>query len=113
MLVVHRWIFVRKKKIGLDIDSEYLPLRTANGYDHNYIFKNDRTLKKVAKLYSSESGISMTVLSDLCGLQIYTGNFLNGQAGKMVLHMVSIVEYVLKHNFILIHVMIRDFQALY
>lgn len=24
----------------------------------------------------------MTVLSDLCGLQIYTGNFLNGQAGK-------------------------------
>lgn len=74
--------FRKKKKIGLDIDSEYLPLRTANGYDHNYIFKNDRILKKVAKLYSSESGISMTVLSDLCGLQIYTGNFLNGQAGK-------------------------------
>ena len=71
-----------KKKIGLDIDSKYLPMKYAGGYDHNYIFKNDRVLKKVAKLYSSSSGINMTVLSDLCGLQIYTGNFLSGQAGK-------------------------------
>lgn len=74
--------FRSKKKIGLDIDSEYLPMKYAGGYDHNYVFENDRVLKKVAKLFSASSGINMTVLSDLCGLQIYTGNFLNGQAGK-------------------------------
>lgn len=70
------------KKIGKDINCDYQALNYACGYDHNYIFENDRVLKKVAKLYSPDSGICMTVLSDLCGLQIYTGNFLNGQAGK-------------------------------
>jgi len=74
--------FRQRKKIGRDIDSEYLPLQYAQGYDHNYVFENDRILKKVAKLYAAHSGIAMTVLSDLCGLQIYSGNFLNGEIGK-------------------------------
>ena len=39
-------------------------------------------LKKVAKLYAADSGIAMTVFSDMCGLQIYSGNFLNGEIGK-------------------------------
>ena len=39
-------------------------------------------MKKVAKLYSPESGIGMEVYTDLCGLQIYSGNFLQGEAGK-------------------------------
>lgn len=74
--------FRTRKKIGKDINSNFSALQNAHGYDHNYIFENDRKLKKVAKLYSSKSGIAMTVLSDLCGLQIYTGNFLNGEKGK-------------------------------
>jgi len=74
--------FRRRKEIGKDIECEYLPLKYASGYDHNYVFDNDRVLKKVAKLYAEKSGITMTVLSDLCGLQIYSGNFLNGQIGK-------------------------------
>jgi len=74
--------FRNRKQIGKDMDSDYLPLRIANGYDHNYIFENDRILKKVAKLYAADSGICMTVMSDLCGLQIYSGNFLQGEAGK-------------------------------
>ena len=28
----------------------------------------------------------MTVFSDLCGLQIYSGNFLNGEKGKYFAH---------------------------
>ncbi len=71
-----------RKKVGADIESDYLPLQYAHGYDHNYVFENDRALKKVAKLYGAHSGIHMTVLSDLCGLQVYSGNFLNGQIGK-------------------------------
>lgn len=74
--------FKTRKKIGKDINSEYVQLQYAHGFDHNYIFKNDRKLKKVAKLFGANSGINMSVLSDLCGLQIYTGNFLNGEKGK-------------------------------
>lgn len=74
--------FRQRKEVGKDIKSDYLPLQYAKGYDHNYIFENDRVLKKVAKLYAADSGIEMTVFSDLCGLQIYSGNFLNGQVGK-------------------------------
>lgn len=74
--------FRRRKKIGRDIDSAYLPLQYARGYDHNYVFENGRELKKFAKLYAASSGITMTVLSDLCGLQVYSGNFLDGEKGK-------------------------------
>ena len=71
-----------KKKVGQDIDAEYLPLRLAGGYDHNYIFENDGILKLVAKVTSPESGIYMETHTDLCGMQVYTGNFLDNKKGK-------------------------------
>lgn len=74
--------FRKKKTVGQDINAEYEPLKIAGGYDHNYIFENDGVLKPVAKLYSPESGIVMKVFTDLCGMQIYSGNFLNGEKGK-------------------------------
>lgn len=74
--------FRHKKTVGRDIDADYLPLQIAGGYDHNYVFANDRVIKKVAKLFSPESGIFMNVFSDLCGMQVYSGNFLKGEKGK-------------------------------
>ena len=74
--------FRNRKRVGKDIERDFLPLIIAKGYDHNYVFQNDRKLKKVAKLFAAQSGITMTVLSDLCGLQIYTGNYLNDEQGK-------------------------------
>ena len=74
--------FREKKLVGKDIHADYLPLKIAGGYDHNYVFKNDGNLKKVAMLYSSETGIRMEVYTDLCGLQVYSGNFLVGEHGK-------------------------------
>ena len=74
--------FRQKKTVGKDIHADYPPLKTAGGYDHNYVFPNDGILKKVAKLYSPESGIGMEVYTDLCGLQVYSGNFLEGEIGK-------------------------------
>ena len=74
--------FRKRKQIGKDIDADNPQMKIAGGYDHNYIFQNDRKLRKVAKLYGADSGIGMDVYSDLCGLQFYTGNFLNGQIGK-------------------------------
>jgi len=74
--------FRQRKKIGRDIQSDYVPLKYAGGYDHNYVFEYDRKLKPLVRLYGAKSGIMMTVLSDMCGLQVYSGNFLNGEAGK-------------------------------
>ncbi len=74
--------FRKKKLVGKDIHADYLPLKIAGGYDHNYVFANDGKLKKVAMLYSPETGIGMEVYTDLCGLQVYSGNFLDGEHGK-------------------------------
>ena len=64
------------------INADYEPLKLAGGYDHNYILSNDGKMKKAAWVRSPESGISMEVWTDLCGIQIYTGNFLNHRKGK-------------------------------
>ena len=74
--------FQKRKAVGADILENYKPLVIANGYDHNYVFPNDGEMKKMAALYGEESGIYMTVFSNLCGMQVYTGNFLNLEKGK-------------------------------
>ena len=74
--------FRKKQIIGTRIDSNYVQVVRAKGYDHNYVFPNDRKLKKMAMLHSEESGITMSVYSDLCGLQVYSGNYLDGVIGK-------------------------------
>ena len=68
--------------VGERIDADFIPLKLAGGYDHNYILPNDGKLKKAAWVRSPESGISMEVWTNLCGLQIYTANGLNHKKGK-------------------------------
>ena len=74
--------FRRRKAVGKDIEADYKPLRLAGGYDHNYLFENDGKLKLAAKVISPQSGIYMETYTDLCGMQVYTGNFLNNRKGK-------------------------------
>lgn len=68
--------------VGERIGEDYEPLKLAGGYDHNYILPNDGKLKKAAKLTCPETGITMEVETDMCGMQVYSGNFLNGRHGK-------------------------------
>jgi len=68
--------------VGERINADYLPLKLAGGYDHNYILTNDGRQKKAAWIRSPKSGIEMEIWTDLCGIQIYTGNFLNHRRGK-------------------------------
>ena len=70
--------FRTEKEIGTDIGADDEQLRRAGGYDHNYVLMG----KKAAVLYSEESGIEMTVETDLPGMQLYTANFLNERRGK-------------------------------
>ena len=52
------------------------------GYDHNWCLNNNGEFAKVAELYSDVSGIRMEVYTDLPGVQVYTGNFINNETGK-------------------------------
>lgn len=70
------------KKIGLEIDSDYEAIQIGRGYDHNWTLNSGGQFRKVAELFSGESGICMEVLTDLPGVQIYTANFVQNEMGK-------------------------------
>ena len=64
-------------------DTSWQDIRYANGYDHNWCLntykdgKGDDT-KVAASVYSEATGIYMELFTDQPGLQVYTGNFLDG-----------------------------------
>lgn len=70
--------FNEPKAIGEDIDEDFEQLLIAGGYDHNYCLSD----YNAATVYSPTTGICMDVFTDCCGMQFYTGNFLEGQEGK-------------------------------
>ena len=71
--------FIEPKKIGRDIDLENTQLIFGIGYDHCWVLNDfDGGVRKIASAYSDQSGIQMDVHTDQPGVQLYTGNFLNG-----------------------------------
>ncbi|MFQ9984327.1 MAG: aldose epimerase family protein [Lachnospiraceae bacterium] len=69
--------------IGERIEQPYPALLYGSGYDHNYCVNDSGSSKIVARMRSRKSGILMEVVTDLPGLQLYTGNFITGdQTGK-------------------------------
>jgi aldose 1-epimerase len=70
--------------IGDRIDADFQQLSYGNGYDHNYVLNDYEKgkLRKVARVRHPKSGREMTVLTDQPGMQLYTGNFLDGTMGK-------------------------------
>ena len=70
------------RMIGTDIDSSYEAIQFGQGYDHNWVLKNDGKFAKVAEAVGDKSGIVMEVYTDLPGIQFYTGNFLDREPGK-------------------------------
>jgi len=74
--------FRNAKLIGKEIDADYEAVIFGAGYDHNWCLNNNGEFAKVAELYSDVSGIRMEVYTDLPGMQVYTGNFINNELGK-------------------------------
>lgn len=71
--------FTEPKKIGRDIEEDFLQLKNGMGYDHNFCIADyDGSLKTIAVATGDKSGITMTVKSTEPGVQLYTGNFLDG-----------------------------------
>ncbi len=56
-------------------------MKAAGGVDFNYCAGSDRQTKRIAVLYSPKTGREMTVITDLPGVQVYTGQGLH-QTGK-------------------------------
>ncbi len=66
------------KSIGQDIQSAHAQLSLARGYDHNYVLNTTNTNSIAASVYAPRSGIQMDVYTNQPGMQLYTGNWLDG-----------------------------------
>jgi aldose 1-epimerase len=66
------------KAIGRDLEEDYESLNLQHGYDHNY----EAFTSPCAILTDSDSGRTMAVITDCPGVQLYSGNSLNGVVGK-------------------------------
>ncbi len=65
--------------IGDRINADDQQIRNGNGYDHNWVLDTQGDITKLAGLlYSPASGITLKLYTDEPGVQIYTGNFLDG-----------------------------------
>ena len=61
--------------IGANVNGDFLQLRRAGGYDHNYIIDDSNgSLRKAAQVFSLNSGIAVTVETTQPAIQFYTAN---------------------------------------
>jgi aldose 1-epimerase len=63
--------------IGERIGDKYDQLILGKGYDHNYILDNKEEVD--VTVYEPVSGRMLEVITDQPGMQLYTGNFLDGK----------------------------------
>ena len=71
--------FEKVKPVGQDIFADNEQIRNGNGYDHNWVLDTAGDINNLAALlYSPESGITLFVYTDEPGIQVYSGNFLDG-----------------------------------
>lgn len=74
--------FREAKTIGRDIHADFEQLQFGQGYDHNFALdKETDGVEKIATAYAKDTGIQMDVWTDCVGVQLYTGNFMEGQIG--------------------------------
>ena len=71
--------FRKVKTVGKDIKADNEQIRNGNGYDHNWVLNTGGDISKMAaSLYYPITGIALFVYTDEPGIQVYSGNFLDG-----------------------------------
>ena len=68
--------FTTPHTIGERIGENYEQLILGKGYDHNFVLDNQEDVD--VTVYEPVSGRVLEVITDQPGMQLYTGNFLNG-----------------------------------
>jgi aldose 1-epimerase len=81
--------FRQSKKIGENINDKNRQLKFGAGYDHNFVL-NGQGLRSAATAIGDKSGIVMEVITDQPGVQLYTGNWMQGE---------NTIKYGLKDNY--------------
>ena len=72
--------FRKEHKIGEKIDCDMEQLRICEGYDHNWnVVPYNGKMRLCAKLTGKTGLRALEIYSDLPGLQMYSGNYLNGE----------------------------------
>lgn len=72
--------FRAEKTIGKDLDDEDPLLRDSRGFDHNLILDKAEGLARAGTAYSPETGIEMTFATTQPAVQLYSGNYVAGDA---------------------------------
>jgi aldose 1-epimerase len=72
--------FTVATRLGARIDRDHEQLRRANGYDHNFVLERPpgQSLVRAARLEDPASGRRLELSTTEPGLQLYTGNQLDG-----------------------------------
>lgn len=72
--------FLEPRAIACDVDNqEYDQTRNAMGYDHNWVLDNEGSdCVPAVDIVCATSGIELIVYTNEPGIQIYSGNFLDG-----------------------------------
>lgn len=71
--------FTAEKPLGRDIEQDHVQLRNCRGYDHNFVLEGPGDF---AWLRSPDTGITLTAGSDMPGVQLYSGNWVEEPRGK-------------------------------
>ena len=75
--------FTELKEVCKDFTYNDRQIELCNGYDHNFVLDNyDGNVREVATVEDEISGSCMSVLTDLPGIQFYTGNWVSEKAAK-------------------------------
>ena len=72
--------FLNAKTLGRDIKKDFPALNYGKGYDACWVIDGYRKgqLQEAAELWSNRSGRSLKIFTTQPGIQVYTGNWLNG-----------------------------------
>jgi len=70
--------FLSPHEIGAMIDQVDVQIKFGGGYDHNYVVDNPSLKSPAAVVYDPDSKIELSVFTTEPGIQLYTGNFLDG-----------------------------------
>jgi aldose 1-epimerase len=81
--------FTAPKRIGENINDENEQLKFGAGYDHNFVL-DGQGLRKAGTAVGDKSEIQMEVFTDQPGMQLYTGNYMQGE---------NTIKYDLKDNY--------------
>ncbi|GGI22186.1 aldose epimerase family protein [Bradyrhizobium guangdongense] len=80
--------FREARTVGARIREGDQQLRNGRGYDHTYCLARDGKLALAARLEAPRSGRIMELFTDQPGVQVYSGNYLDGtisgKGGKLI-----------------------------